>query len=312
MELFGLSDKEWGVNCQVYSGSPANFAVYTALLNPYDRIMSLDLPHGGHLSHGFQTPTKKISAVSKYFEVLPYRVHETTHQIDYEELHKMAMIYRPKLIVAGASAYSRLIDYKKFREICNESGSILLADIAHTAGLIAGGVIPGPFEHADVVTTTTHKTLRGTRGSLIMMKVGTYKDSKGKDVKYNLKPLIDGAVFPGIQGGPHMHTIAGIDVTLKEAMDPNFKEYQKQVLKNAKAGAESLLKKNFTLVSGGTDNHLFSVDMRSKNLDGGRMEALMNHLSISINKNTVPGDKSALIPSGIRIGAPAMTTRGCK
>jgi len=245
------------VNVQALSGSPANMAVYTGLLNPYDRIMSLDLPHGGHLSHGFQTMGKKISATSKYFEVFPYRLDEKSGLIDYDTLHKNALIYRPKLIIAGASAYSRLIDYKKFREICDEIGAYLLADIAHPAGLIAAGAIPSPFPFADVVTTTTHKTLRGTRGALIFYRVGAAKDKKGNEIKYDLKSRIDAAVFR-------------------------------------------------------TDNHLFVTDMRSKGVDGGRIEAVMNEISIAINKNTVPGDKSALIPSGIRIGSPAMTTRGCK
>ena len=220
LKAFDLADKEWGVNVQALSGSPANMAVYTGLLNPYDRIMSLDLPHGGHLSHGFQTMGKKISATSKYFEVFPYRLNEETGVIDYETLHKNALIYRPKLIIAGASAYSRLIDYKKFRDICDEIGAYLLADMAHPAGLISAGVIPSPFPYSDVVTTTTHKTLRGTRGALIFYRVGSTKDKKGNEIKYDLKSKIDAAVFPGLQGGPHMHSIAGIAVALGEANTP--------------------------------------------------------------------------------------------
>lgn len=221
------------MNVQSLSGSPANFAVYTGLLSPHDRILSLDLPHGGHLSHGYQTAEKKISAVSKYFEVLPYRVNETTGIIDYDSVYNLAQLYRPKLIVAGASAYSRLFDYKKFRQVCDSVNAYLLADIAHPAGLMAAGVIPGPFGDADVVTTTTHKTLRGTRGALIYYRVGSKKDKKGNEIKYELKQKIDSAVFPGLQGGPHNHSIAAIAVALKEAQSAEFKQYQKQVVANS-------------------------------------------------------------------------------
>jgi glycine hydroxymethyltransferase len=229
LQLFGLSEQEWGVNVQAQSGSPANLSVYTALLNPHDRIMSLDLPHGGHLSHGFQVGDKKISATSKYFEVFPYRLEEKTERIDYESLHKAALLFEPKLIVTGASAYSRLIDYKKFREIADEVGAILLCDMAHPAGLIAAGVIPSPFPYSDVVTTTTHKTLRGVRGSLIFSRIGSRKDSEGNEVPYDYKTKIDLAVSPGLQGAPDMHTIAGIAVGLREALSPEYKEYMQQV-----------------------------------------------------------------------------------
>jgi glycine hydroxymethyltransferase len=315
LEAFGnLSPTEWGVNVQSLSGSPANFAVYTALLAPHDRIMSLDLPHGGHLSHGYQTPTKKISAVSTYFETFPYRVDEQTGLIDYDALEKNAELYRPKLIVAGASAYARLYDYKRMREIADKHGAYLVADVAHISGLIAAGCIPSPFPYVDVVTTTTHKSLRGPRGAMIFFRKGVRrpasKDGKEKEVLYDIENKINFAVFPGLQGGPHNHTIAALATALKQAMVPEFKAYQAQVMKNSKSFAGSLQKRGFTLVSGGTDNHLVLVDLRSKSLDGARVERVCELAGLAVNKNTVPGDKSALIPSGIRMGAPALTSRG--
>jgi glycine hydroxymethyltransferase len=197
------------------SGSPANFAIYTGMMNPHDRILSLDLPHGGHLSHGYQSQGKKISAVSKYFEAFPYHLNEKTGEIDYDEMHRTALIYRPKMIIAGTSAYSKLLNYKRFREVCDEVGAYLLADFSHPAGLMAAGIVESPFEYADFAMTTTHKTLRGPRGALIFYKVGTYKDKKGNEIKYDYKPRIDSAVFPGLQGGPHMHNIAGVCVALR-------------------------------------------------------------------------------------------------
>jgi glycine hydroxymethyltransferase len=276
--------------------------------------MSLDLPHGGHLSHGYQTPTKKISAVSTYFETFPYRVDEQTGLIDYDALEKNAELYRPKLIVAGASAYSRLYDYKRMREIADKHGAYLVADVAHISGLIAAGCIPSPFPYVDVVTTTTHKSLRGPRGAMIFFRKGlrrpASKDGKEKEVLYDIENKINFAVFPGLQGGPHNHTIAALATALKQAMTPEFKDYQKQVMKNSKTFAGSLQKRGFTLVSGGTDNHLVLVDLRSKGLDGARVERVCELAGLAVNKNTVPGDKSALIPSGIRMGAPALTSRG--
>lgn len=312
LEAFSLSKEEWGVNVQSLSGSPANFAVYTGLLETHDRIMSLDLPHGGHLSHGYQNNGKKISSVSKYFEVLPYFLNVETGIIDYEGFHKNALIYRPKLIVAGTSAYSRLIDYPKMRQIADDVGAILHCDISHPAGLMSAGLIPSAFDYADTVMTTTHKTMRGPRGSLIFYRIGSYKNKKGEEIKRDYKQRIDAAVFPGLQGGPHMHSIAGVAVAMQETRTPEFKQYQKQVLLNIRRIAEKFISNGYVLPSGGTDNHLFLLDMRSKGLTGANAELILTELNISINKNTVPGDKSALNPSGIRIGSPAMTTRGLK
>ncbi|KAK5081478.1 Cytochrome B translational activator protein cbs2 [Exophiala xenobiotica] len=317
LETFRLNPEEWGVNVQPLSGSPANLYAYSALLQSHDRIMGLDLPHGGHLSHGYQTPTKKISMISKYFETLPYRLDEKTGLIDYDDLHKLAQLYRPKIIIAGTSAYSRLIDYDRMRQISNDVGAYLLSDMAHISGLVAGDVIPSPFPHSDVVTTTTHKSLRGPRGAMIFYRKGVRKTTKkGEKVMYDLEGPINASVFPGHQGGPHNHTITALAVALKQAQAKEFKDYQKQVLANAKALAERLGNGEYTgglgynIVSGGTDNHLVLVDLKSKGVDGARVERVLELCGVASNKNTVPGDKSALKPGGLRMGTPAMTTRG--
>jgi len=225
----------------------------------------------------------------------------------------MASIYRPKLIVAGASAYSRHYDYARMRKICDNVNAYLMADMAHIAGMVAAGLIPNPFEYADIVTTTTHKTLRGPRGSLIFYKQGVRKqDNKGKDIHYELKTKIDNAVFPGHQGGPHNHTIAGISVALHHAKSEEFTSYQKQVLSNCQEMVKQLKSLNYPLVSGGSDNHLILVDVGARGIDGERVTSLLETANISVNKNTIPGDKSAVVPRGIRLGTPAMTTRGCK
>lgn len=311
LEAFHLNPAEWGVNVQPLSGSPANFEVYTALLKPHDRILALDLPHGGHLSHGYQTPTKKVSAVSTYFETLPYRVDEKTGIIRYDQIEELSELYRPKLIVAGTSAYSRLIDYKRIRQVCDKHNAIMLADIAHISGLIAAQVIPSPFEYADIVTTTTHKSLRGPRGAMIFYRKGAKKDVKtGKDIPYDYEDRINSAVFPGHQGGPHNHTIGALAVALKLAATPEFKQYQEQVVKNSKAIAEKLKQLGYKLIADGTENHLCLVDMRPFGLDGARADKVLELTSIIANKNTLPGDKNALVPGGIRIGSPALTSRG--
>ncbi|KAG6438045.1 hypothetical protein SASPL_102978 [Salvia splendens] len=315
LETFQLDPEKWGVNVQSLSGSPANFQVYTALLKPHERIMALDLPHGGHLSHGYQTDTKKISAVSIFFETMPYRLDESTGYVDYDQLEKSAVLFRPKLIVAGASAYARLYDYARIRKVCDKQKAVLLADMAHISGLVAAGVIPSPFEYADVVTTTTHKSLRGPRGAMIFFRKGVKEINKqGQEVKYDFEDRINQAVFPGLQGGPHNHTISGLAVALKQAsilaMTPEYKAYQEQVLSNCSKFAEALLERGYNLVSGGTDNHLVLVNLRDKGIDGSRVEKVLEAVHIAANKNTVPGDVSAMVPGGIRMGTPALTSRG--
>merc|ERR1712187_1081247 len=306
-----LDPKDWGVNVQTLSGSPANFQVFTALCEVHDRIMGLDLPHGGHLSHGYQTDTKKISMVSKYFKSIPYRLDEETGLIDYDECEKFALRIRPKILIAGTSAYSRLIDYGRMRQIADKCGAYLLADMAHISGLVVGGVVPTPFEFADIVTTTTHKSLRGPRGAMIFYRKGVRgTDKKGNNIMYDLEDKINAAVFPGLQGGPHNQSITALAVALKMGQAPEFKQYQEQVMKNAKAFGESLQGAGFDLVSGGTDNHLLLIDLRSKGVNGSKGEALCEQVSIVLNKNTIPGDKSAMNPNGLRVGTPAMTSRG--
>ncbi|KAK4642787.1 Cytochrome B translational activator protein cbs2 [Podospora bellae-mahoneyi] len=318
LETFGLDAKEWGVNVQALSGAPANLYVYSAIMETHDRLMGLDLPHGGHLSHGYQTPTKKISFISKYFETVPYRLDESTGLIDYDKLEELATIYRPKVIVAGASAYSRQIDYARMRDIADKVKAYLVADMAHISGLVAAKVMPGPFGYADIVTTTSHKSLRGPRGALIFFRRGVRKvnPKTGAEELYNLENPINQSVFPGHQGGPHNHTIAALAVALKQAQTPEFRAYQSQVLSNAKAFAKRLGDPKekgglgYKIVSGGTDNHLVLVDLKPHGVDGARVERILELVGVASNKNTVPGDKSALTPGGLRMGTPAMTTRG--
>ncbi|GMI92582.1 serine hydroxymethyltransferase 3, SERINE HYDROXYMETHYLTRANSFERASE 3 [Hibiscus trionum] len=305
LAAFHLDEKKWGVNVQPLSGSPANFEVYTAILNPHDRIMGLDLPHGGHLSHGFMTPKRRVSGTSIYFESMPYRLDESTGLVDYDMLEKTATLFRPKLIIAGASAYPRDFDYPRMRKIADAVGAFLMMDMAHISGLVAASVVADPFEYCDIVTTTTHKSLRGPRGGMIFFKTDPIH---GVD----LESAINNAVFPGLQGGPHNHTIGGLAVCLKHAQSPEFKAYQNQVVSNCRALANRLVELGYTLVSGGSDNHLVLVDLRPLGVDGARVEKVLDMASITLNKNSVPGDKSALVPGGIRIGSPAMTTRGFK
>jgi glycine hydroxymethyltransferase len=282
------------------------------LLNPHDRILSLDLPHGGHLSHGYQTATKKISMVSRYFESMPYRLDESTGTIDYDQMEKSADLFRPKLIIAGASAYARLIDYERIRAIADRVGAYVLSDMAHISGLISAKVIPSCFPFSDVVTTTTHKSLRGPRGAMIFYRKGQKgTDKKGTPIMYDLEEKINFAVFPGLQGGPHNHTIGALATCLKQAKTPEFVQYQKQVLANASRLADELHKLGYQLVSGGTDNHLVLINVKaSRKIDGARVERILELACIATNKNTVPGDTSALTPGGIRMGTPALTTRG--
>lgn len=311
LQAYRLNPSEWGVNVQPLSGSPCNFYVYTALLGPHERMMALDLPHGGHLSHGFRTDLRKVSATSIYFESLPYRVDENTGLVDYDRLEANAKIYRPKLIVGGGSAYSRDFDYERMRKICNEVNAVFMYDMAHTSGIVAADVgLKDPFKYADIVTTTTHKSLRGPRGAMIFYRKGYKKDKKGQDVLLDFESKIDSAVFPGHQGGPHNHTISALAVALKLTMQPEYKEYQAQVLRNAQSFVKDLQGLGFNIVTGGTDNHLMLVDLRNQGIDGARLERTLELINIASNKNTIPSDKSALTPSGIRFGTPAMTSRG--
>jgi glycine hydroxymethyltransferase len=311
LEAFGLDPEQWGVNVQPLSGAPANLYAYSAILNVGDRLMGLDLPHGGHLSHGYQTPSTKISFISKYFQTMPYRLDEKTGVIDYDTLEKTSELFRPKLIVAGASAYSRVIDYERMRKIADKIGAYLLSDMAHISGLVSAGVTQSPFPYSDIVTTTTHKSLRGPRGAMIFFRKGLRKvTKKGKEIHYDLEKKINFSVFPAHQGGPHNHTISALAVALKQAQSAEYKEYQQKVVDNAAYFANALQSKGFDLVSGGTDTHLILIDLRSKNIDGSRLEAVLERVNIAANKNTIPGDKSALFPSGLRVGTPAMTTRG--
>jgi len=312
---YSFRDRYHNARCSFRRSPFAHFLfekVYTALLETHDRILSLDLPHGGHLSHGYQTATKKISMVSRYFESMPYRLDESTGIIDYDQMAVSAELFRPKLIVAGASAYARLIDYERIRQIADSVGAVVMNDMAHISGLISAGVIPSPFPYADVVTTTTHKSLRGPRGAMIFYRKGQKgTDKKGKPVMYDYEDKINFAVFPGLQGGPHNHTIGALATCLKQASTPEFIEYQAQVLKNASRLAEELMNLGYSLVSGGTDNHLVLIDVKSsKGVDGARVERILELACIACNKNTVPGDTSALMPSGIRLGTPALTSRG--
>lgn len=282
-------------NVQPHSGAQANTAVYFAFLNPGDTILGMNLSHGGHLTHG-----SPVNISGKYFNIAAYGVDEKTERIDYEEIAKKAREAKPKIIVAGASAYPRILDFPRFAEIAKEVGALFMVDMAHIAGLVAAGYHPNPVPYADIVTTTTHKTLRGPRGGMILCKA-------------QYAQAIDKAIFPGIQGGPLMHVIAAKAVAFKEAMEPSFKVYQEQILKNAQALAQGLTNKGFRLVSGGTDNHLMLVDLRNKNITGKEAEALLDKAGVTVNKNTIPFDpQSPFVTSGVRIGTPAATTRGMK
>ena len=306
LKAYGLDADKWGCNVQPYSGSPANFAVYTALLKPHDRIMGLDLPSGGHLTHGFYTTdkdtktSKPISATSVYFESLPYRVSPDTGLVDYDALATMADLFKPRMIVCGGSAYPREWDYKRFREIADKVGALLLCDMAHISGLVAAGCAASPFELCDIVTTTTHKTMRGPRSGIIFYR----KDARGFEQKINW------AVFPALQGGPHEHQIAGVATQLREVASPEFKRYAQQVVANSKAMAKTLMDEGFTLATGGTDNHLILWDLRPQGVTGNKMELVCDAVHITLNKNAVFGDRSALSPGGVRIGTPALTSRG--
>ncbi len=301
LKAFDLSPLEWDVNVQPYSGSPANLAVYVGLINPGDRIMGLGLTSGGHLTHGFYTAKKKISASSIFYQSLPYHVNKDG-LIDYDELEKNVLNFIPKIIICGGSSYTRDYDYKRFREIADSVGAYLMVDMAHFSGFVAAKLLNNPFEYADIVTTTTHKTLRGPRSGLIFI------NNKKEDGL--LVGKINDAVFPGLQGGPHNHQIAGVAYQLEQVSKPDFIDYMKNVKSNAVVLAEALKEYGFNLVTGGTDNHIVLVDLKSKELTGSKMELLCEMVDISLNKNCIYGDKNAMTPSGIRLGTPAMTSRG--
>ena len=290
-KLFGADH----ANVQPHSGANANFAVYFAVLNPGDTILGMSLAHGGHLTHG-----SPVAVSGKYFNAVGYGVDEATGEINYDELEKIALEVKPKIIVSGASAYARVIDFKRIREICDKVGAYMMVDIAHIAGLVATGLHPSPVPYADFVTTTTHKTLRGPRGGMILCKEQYAK-------------IIDKAVFPGTQGGPLMHVIAGKAVAFGEALKPEFKAYQEQILRNAKAMSETFVELGIKLVSGGTDNHLMLLDLSDTDVTGKQLENMLDEVNITLNKNAVPFDKrSPFITSGVRIGTPSITTRGFK
>ncbi|BGP27309.1 glycine hydroxymethyltransferase [Rhodotorula toruloides] len=303
LAAFHLDGAKWGVNVQPYSGSTANFAAFTALIQPQDRIMGLNLADGGHLTHGAYTPKRKISASSIYFQPLPYQVDHATGIIDYEALEKNVVLFKPRILICGASAYPRDWDYAKLRKIADINGSYLMMDMAHISGLVAAQVQNDPFEHCDVVCTTTHKTLRGPRAGLIFFR---------KDKEADLEKRINDAVFPACQGGPHNNTIAAVAVALKQAATPEFKEYSTQIIKNTRTIAEELVKHNYKLQTEGSDNHLVLWDLRPLGLTGSKIEKLCDLAEITLNKNSVPGDKSAATPGGVRIGSNALTSRSMK
>ena len=298
LKAYNLDPTKWGCNVQPYSGSVANLAVYLGLLRPHDRIMGLDLPSGGHLTHGFMTSKKRISGTSVYYESVPYRVNKDGW-IDYDELEKFAEVVKPRLIICGASAYSRDFDYERFSKIAKKHESYLMADIAHISGFVATEEMNSPFEYCDIITTTTHKSLRGPRAGIIFFR-------------REFEQQINEAVFPCLQGGPHENQIAAVATQLKEVQTIEFKDYIKQVRLNSQELAKALQKLEYNIVTNGTDNHLFLVDLRNKGISGGKVEKILEFVNISVNKNTIPGDVSALNPSGIRIGTPAVTTRGLK
>lgn len=302
LHAFGLDSEKWGVNVQPYSGSTANFAALTALIQPQDRLMGLGLPDGGHLTHGYYTAKKKMTASSIYFQSFPYAIDPTTQLIDYPGLEKQAKIFKPRLIICGASAYPRDWDYRRLRDICDKEGAYLMADIAHISGLVASQELNSPFEHCHVVTTTTHKTLRGPRAGLVFFR----KDGPNHA---DLEKRVNEAVFPACQGGPHNNTIAAVATALLQVSQPAFKTYAQQVITNARTLAACLVEHGYKLQTGGTDTHLVLWDLRPLGLTGSKVEKVCDLLGITINKNSVSGDVSAQTPGGIRLGTAALTSR---
>ncbi|MBI2075121.1 MAG: serine hydroxymethyltransferase [Candidatus Harrisonbacteria bacterium] len=298
--VFGLKAEEWGVNVQVFSGSPANIAVYVGLVPPGETIMGMGLSFGGHLSHGHP-----VSLSGRLWRAVHYSVNAETGLIDYDAVRALAQKEKPKVLVSGFTAYPRQVDFKRMGEIAHEVGAYHLADISHISGLVAAGIHPSPFPHADVVMTTTHKTLRGPRGAVIFSRCSTEPEK-------NLSAKIDKAVFPGLQGGPHNNVTAAKAVAFFEALQPSFKKYQQQIVKNAKALAKEFIARGFPLLSGGTDTHLMLLDMRRFNIDGKSAEERLELAGIVANRNSLPGDDKPLKPSGVRVGTPPVTTRGMK
>ncbi|KAJ3675205.1 hypothetical protein LUZ60_004247 [Juncus effusus] len=329
LKAFGLEKDEWGVNVQPYSCTSANFAVYTGLLLPKDRIMGLDSPSGGHVSHGYLTPSgKRISGASIFFESFPYKVNPQTGYIDYDKLEEKAMDYRPKILICGGSSYPREWDYARFRKIADKCGAILMCDMAHISGIIAAKECTSPFECCDIVTSTTHKSLRGPRGGIIFFRKGPKRPIKTTsngfsllspnqtepsttNNNYDFEERINFAVFPSLQGGPHNNHIAALAIALKQVATSEYKMYIVQVKRNAQALASALIRRNCQLVTGGTDNHLVLWDLRNFRLTGKNFEKVCEACHISVNKTPIFGDNGAICPAGIRIGTPAMTTRGC-
>lgn len=326
LKAFNLSPDEWSVNVQPYSGSPANLAIYTALVPLGEKIMGLQLDMGGHLTHGH-----KVSFTAKAWVSTPYTLNKETEELDYDDIRRLAIENKPKIIVAGYTAYPKIIDFEKFRKICDEVGAYLMVDMSHFAGLVAGGVYPTPFKYADVIMTTAHKTLRGPRAGVIFAKrksvsgvrypsfakasagrqVSSSENSEQKEI--DIVKAIDKAVFPGLQGGPHANQIAAIGVAMSEVAQPEFKEYAKQIVLNAKTLAEELKSFGFRLVAGGTETHLILVDVVSKGISGAEASDQLEKNGIIVNKNTIPYDaRKPMDPSGIRMGTPALTTRGMK
>lgn len=303
-ELFGSTH----ANVQAHSGCPANLVSYYALLEPGDTLMGLSLTHGGHMTHGL-----KLNFSSTFYNSVQYHANKEGY-IDIDEMYKLAKEHKPKLIVTGGSAYPRIYEWEKYKDVADSVGAYLLADMSHVAGLVAGGVHPNPVGIADVVTTTTHKTLRGPRGALILCNGNPSNPlKKPENTRENIPSLIDRALIPGLQGGPHNHQTAAIAVALKEAMQPSFKDYARQIIKNAQKLAEKLMEKDYTLVTGGTDVHLLLIDLSNKNITGKEAEKALGKAGITVNKNTIPHDpRSPFDPSGIRLGTPALTTRGMK
>nr|XP_024374345.1 serine hydroxymethyltransferase 4-like isoform X2 [Physcomitrium patens] len=312
LAAFHLDNERWGVNVQPYSCSSANFAVYTALLQPNDRIMGLDVLSGGHVSHGYHTQSgKKIPAASIYFQTLPFKVHPETGLIDYDKVEEIALLYRPKILICGGSSYPREWNYSRFRQVADKIGAVLMCDMAHISGLVAAQECLSPFDYCDVVTTTTHKSLRGPRGGMIFFRKGLKSASRPADGQYNFEKEINIAVHPTLQGGPHNNHIAALAAALKQAASAEYKAYIQQVIKNAQSLAEGLKRRGCKLVTDGTDNHLMLWDLRPFAIPSSLFEEVCEACHITVNKSAVYGDSSSFQPGGVRIGTPAMTSRGC-